>query len=150
VVKGSEGEDHKRGSMKEYQFADGYKPRLPNGAYEAQCFRFDNKFILGKAKKLFLHFRIVEQGEHHGKEIFMAFNMRYDDRIKQGSKYFKTWCMVNGWKMPSRNAKMSPRLFLNKIYRVETRTVKPKHHDKPMPEAFWYSIVDEIVEVVAG
>ncbi|BBO72074.1 hypothetical protein DSCA_60040 [Desulfosarcina alkanivorans] len=136
--------------MKEYRFAEGYKPRLPNGEYEAQCIRYDNKFVLGKTKKLFLHFKIIEQGEHNGKVIFMAFNMRYDDKIKQGSKYFKTWCMVNHWNLPSRNAKLSPRLFSNKIYKVKTRTVKPEHNKKQMPEPFWYSVVDEIVEVVAG
>jgi hypothetical protein len=79
----------------------------------------------------------------------MAFNMPYDRRIKSGSKYYKTWCMVNDWQKPSRNAKMSPRLFLNKIYKVKTRTVKPPHNGKEMPEQFWYSVVDEIIEVLA-
>ena len=45
---------------------------------------------------------------------------------------------------------MSPRLFLNKIYRVKTRTVKPKHNEEEMPQSFWYSVVDKIIEVVAG
>ena len=136
--------------MEEYKFGEDYKPRLPNGIYEAQCIRFDNRFSCGKAKKLFLHFKIVEPGEHHGKEIFEAFNMPYNGRIKQGSKYFKTWCMVNGWNRPSRNAKLSARLFVKKIFKVKTRTVKPEHNKQPMPESFWYSVVDEILEVVAG
>jgi len=86
---------------------------------------------------------------HFGKTIFMAFNIPYDRRIKQGSKYYKIWCMVNGYTKPSRNATMSPRLFLNKIYRVKIRTVKPRmpNSKKEMPEDFWYSIVDSIVEV---
>ena len=81
--------------------------------------------------------------------IFLAFNMRYDVKIKTGSKYYKTWCMVNKWTKPSRNAKMSPRLFINKIYNIKTRTVKPQHNGKDMPEDFWYSVVDEIIEVLA-
>jgi len=58
--------------------------------------------------------------------------------------------MVNGWRKPSRNAKMSPRIFLNKICRIKNRTVKPLHNKKEMPEDFWYSVVDEIIEVIAG
>ena len=129
---------------------DNYKPLLPNRIYEAQCVKYDNKFALGKTKKLFLNFRILDQGEHHGKEIFMAFNMPFNGKIKTGSKYYKTWCMVNGWQKPSRNAKMSPRLFKNKIFRIKTRTAKPKHNNKEMPENFWYSVVDEIMDVVTG
>lgn len=88
-------------------------------------------------------------GEHEGKEIFMAFNMPYNGKVKTGSKYYKTWCLVNNWQVPSRNAKMSPRLFLNKIFKVKTRTVKPKYNDNEMPEQFWYSVVDTIIEVLA-
>jgi hypothetical protein len=121
---------------------------LPNGIYDAQCVKYDSKFVLGKTRKVFLNFRIIEQGEHNGKIIFQAFNMPYDGRIKTGSKYYKTWCMVNGWNKPSRNAKMSPRLFLKKIYKVKTRTVKPAHNGKEMPKQFHYSVVDEILEVL--
>jgi hypothetical protein len=128
---------------------DDYKPLIPNGIYEAQCIKHDKKFVLGKTRKVFLNFKIVEPGEHQGKVIFQAFNMPYNGRIKTGSKYYKTWCMVNRWRRPSRNAKMSPRLFLNKIYKVETRTVKPPHNGKEMPEQYWYSIVDAILEVIA-
>ena len=77
----------------------------------------------------------------------MAFNMPYDKKIKSGSKYYKNWVMVNGWSKPSKNAKMSPRIFKNKIYEIRTRTTKPKHNGKEMPENFWYSVVDEILEV---
>ncbi len=130
-------------------WAEDYKPLIPDGFYEAQCIKYDSCFI-AKSKKTFLHFKILDAGEHFGKQIFMAFNMPYDEKIKMGSKYFKTWCMVNDWKKPSKNAKMSPRLFKNKIYKIKTRTVRPKHNRKEMPKDFWYSVVDEISEVVAG
>lgn len=132
-----------------YKFNEDYKPRLPDRIYEAQCISYDSKFVLGKTKKLFLNFKIIEMGEHQGKIIFLAFNMRYDDKIKQGSKYFKTWCQVNNWQKPTRNAKMSPRIFLNKIFKVKTRVTKPSHNGKEMPENFWYSVVDHIVEVMS-
>jgi len=136
--------------MKEIVCADNPKPLIPNGTYEAQCVRHDSGFCFGKSRKVFLYFKIIEQGEHHGKEIFQAFNMPYNKKMKAGSKYYKTWCMVNDWNQPSRNTKMAPRLFLNKICKIKTRTVKPKHNGKDMPDNFWYSVVDEILEVVAG
>jgi hypothetical protein len=129
--------------------AENYKPLIPVGVYEAQCISFDSNFHLGKTRKTFLHFQILDQGPHFEKQIFMAFNMPHKKKIRMGSKYYKTWCLVNGWKKPSKNAKMSPRLFINKIYKVKTRKVEPRHHGKKMPKEFWYSVVDEILEVVA-
>jgi len=123
-----------------------YRKLIPNSEYEAQCTGYDASFCLGKARKLFLTFKIVEPGKYHGIELFMAFNMPYEGRIKTGSKYYKKWCQVNGYMKPSRNAKMKPKLFVNKIYRIKTRTVKPEG----MPECFHYSVVDDILEVVAG
>ena len=135
--------------MEEFVCADDYWPLLPNGTYEAQCFRYESKHFGVNTLKLFLRFKII-QGEYQGKEIFMAFNMPPNGKIKTGSKYYQTWVDVNGWQKPSRNTKMSPRIFKNKIFKVETRTVKRKHNDKKMPDSFNYSIVDKILEVVAG
>ena len=134
--------------MAKYVCGPDNKVLLPNGRYEVQCIKYDDKFFLGKTQKLFLNFRVII-GEFEGSEIFMAFNMPFDKKIKTGSKYYKTWCMVNKWQKPSRNAKMSPRLFLNKVYKVKTRTVRPLHNGNPMPEQFWYSVIDEILEVIA-
>lgn len=136
--------------MKEFICSDD-RPLIPDGKYDAQCFAYDTKFCLGKTRKTFLNFVISEQGEHFEKEIFMAFNMPYDGKIKTGSKYYKTWCMVNGWQKPSRNAKMSPRIFINKLYKIKTRTVKPPQpNGEEMPKDFWYSVVDTIIEIQAG
>ena len=135
--------------MKDFVCDDDYKPLIPDGEYEAQCVEYNNQFCLGTARKTFLKFKILTEGEHHGKGLFMAFNMPYNGRIRTGSKYYKTWCMVNGWQQPSRNAKMAPKLFINKIYKVKTRTVKPSHNGKEMPEQYWYSVLDAILEVIA-
>ncbi len=134
--------------MQDYVCADDYKPLIPNATYTAQCIKYDSKFILGKTRKVFLNFKILTFGDCEGKEIFMAFNMPYNGKIKTGSKYYKTWVLVNNWRKPSRNAKMSPRMFLNKVYKIRTRTVKPRHNGQEMPRDFRYSVVDEIMEVV--
>ena len=94
--------------MKEFICSDD-RPLIPDGKYEAQCFAYDNKFCLGKTRKTFLKFVILDQGEHFEKKIFMAFNMPYDKKIRPGSKYYKTWVKVNGWSRPSRSESRSQR-----------------------------------------
>ena len=137
------------GILKDYVCDDDYKPLIPNGTYEAECIKYDNKFVFNTSRKTFLKFRVVG-GEHEGKVIFMAYNMPYQGRIKTGSKYYKDWVFVNNWNRPSKNAKMSPRLFFNKLYKIRTRTCIPKRNGQEMPEEYWYSVVDEIIEVIAG
>ncbi len=133
----------------EFVCEEDYRPLIPNGIYEAQCVSYNKGFVLGgKALKLFLHFIITEPGQYNGTPLFMAFNMPKNRKIKQGSKYYKTWCKVNGWQKPSRNAKMSPRLFKNKIYKIRTKAATPPYDGKNMPDTFKYSIVDSIVDVV--
>ena len=111
--------------MTDLRCGNDYWPLIPNGTYEAQCIKYDNKFVLGKTKKTFLAFRIVSFGEHEGKDIFQAFNMPYDGKIKTGSKYYKTWCMVNGWQRPSRNAKMSPHPVAKSFHTLDLESSPP-------------------------
>ena len=129
--------------------AEDYKPLIPDGVYEAQCIKHDEGFLMGKTRKLFLNFKILSQGEYYGVELFQAYNINHKKKISSGSKYYKTWVMVNGWNKPSKGAIMSARIFINKMFKIKTRTTKPKRDGKPMPENFWYSVVDEIIEVIA-
>jgi len=105
---------------------------------------------MGKNKKLFVIFKILNVGEHYGKTIMLVYNMPFSSGPRAGSKYYKDWVFLNGYKKPSRNAKMSPRIFQNKRMLIKTRTSKPKRNKKEMPETFWYSVVDQIIEVITG
>jgi hypothetical protein len=126
-------------------------PIMSDGIYMAQCTSYDLSFVMGRSRKLFLHFKILDEGEHFGKVLFMAFNMPNDGRIRPGSKYYKTYALVNGWRRPSRNSKMSPKLFKGKVYRIKTRKANPPQpNGKDMPDDFKYSVVDSIIEVVTG
>ncbi len=125
-----------------FTYAGDY-PLIENGIYEAQFVKSKDVLIC-KTWKRMLTFKITEPGKYHGIKLFMAFNMPYDKKVKQGSKYYKTYCMVNGWRKPTRNAILSPLIFKNKLFRIKTRKVIPELNKKPMPEQFWYSVVDEI------
>ncbi len=124
-------------------------PVIPDGTYDAVCFKHDKAFY-GKSLKLFLHFEIIAPGEYKGIKLFLPFNMSPNRRLAQGSKYYKAWVLVNGWKQPTRNAEMSPRLFINKVFKVETCKAKPKDNEINMPESQHYSKVKRIVEVLTG
>ena len=129
---------------KEYKAAGDYRPLIPDGLWDVQCIGYDDGYY-GKIPKLFLNFEIVGDGPYKGEQLFMSFNMPYDGHIPTGSRYYKTWSKVNG-KLPSRNAKMSPRIFLNKLFRVKTRTVVPKDDNDVLPTDFHYSIIENIIE----
>lgn len=131
----------------EFICSDDYYRLLPDGEYEAECVSHQDRFW-SKGRKLFLNFRITIPWEWKGERVFMAFNMPRDGRITPGMKYYRAWRAVNGGRPPSKNAKMSPRLFLYKHFRICTRTVKPKDNGEEMPSAYWYSVVDRILSVV--
>lgn len=124
-------------------------PLVPDGKYEAVCVGYDDSFVMGRFRKLFLHFQITQQGAHYGKTVFMAFNMPYNKKIRQGSKYYKTYVMANGNSRPRRNDRMSPRVFKGGIFEIKTRTCAPIFPSgKPMPQDFHYSVVDSICDAL--
>lgn len=118
-----------------------YPPLLPDGEYIAQCVRTDWGQYRG-SPKIYLRLRILE-GEYRNEEVFMAFNVPSDGRFYPGSKYYKAWTLARGNRPPSRNAKMSPSVFKNKVFRIRTRVVE-KSDD---PNHIKYSVADEIIEV---
>ena len=123
-------------------------PLIPDGVYEAQCVKYE--YSRKPYSKVYLKFKITEPGKHNGLRLFKPYSVPPNSgKPAQGSNYYKDWIMVNNWQPPSRNAKMSPKIFLNKIFKIRTRTAKPKRDGKEMPEQCWYSLVDVLVEVVA-
>ncbi len=128
----------------DYVANEDYRPYIPDGLWDVECIGYEKAYYRN-TPRLYLKFRVVSDGPYNGIELFMAFNMPYDGRIPVGSKYYKTWSKVNE-KLPSRNAKMSPRLFVNRLYRVKTRTVRPINGGEKLPDRFFYSVIDSIIE----
>lgn len=119
---------------------------LPDGIYEAVCVDYEISHGYGRMK-LYLHFEIISPEDHADKRVYMPMNLPKGNRITGiNTKYYKLWSMFNG-KRPSRNARMSPRVFKNKICRIRTKTRLPNDRD-PKPWEYQYSIVDEVLEVL--
>ena len=127
---------------------DGPLPRIPAGEYEAQCFKTEKKPFLGSEKKLYLHFIIID-GEHQGIKLFGVYNVNYKS-FPKASKYYTDWAIANEG-LPTRRERMSQNIFKNKVFLVKVRDTIPKYDDgKPKPEMFRYSVVDRIIEKLAG
>ena len=128
------------------------RPLIPEGRYNAQCIRCERSQSHHNSLKLFLTFKIID-GEHMGKELFMAINL-IDSRTKKpfrkipaGSKYYKNWTIANHNMRQNRQDRMSPKIFQNAIFEIQVRTVKPRYPDgkDELPEGFQYSVADFLI-----
>jgi hypothetical protein len=137
---------------KEIRFQDNEYPiYLEDGDYKVECIGYDEPVPFEHTKKLFLHFRILTE-PYAGEEIWAAFNLAFNHKVRPGSRYYKAWCLANGDRMPSRNAVMSPMIFKGKKFMARTRTVKPtrgmKRGTEEMGVEFWYSVVDHLKSLI--
>lgn len=135
----------------EYTPDELHRNLFPDGTYEVQYVSHNDGFVIGQNRKLFVIFKILSINEHYDKTIMLIYNMPLNNRPSASSKYYKDWVFLNGYNKPSRNTKMSPKIFQNKRLLIKTRVVKPKRNKKEiMPENFWYSVVGQIEEVLTG
>ena len=131
----------------DYYAADDDYALIPDGEYYAECTEYKLLNYDGKKKKLYLCFQIFMDGDAGLKNVYMSFNMPLDNRIGTRSKYYKAWRMAHG-RPPTKNAKLSPRIFKNKFYKIKTRTVKQFENGEARPDDKYYSVVDEIMLVI--
>jgi len=122
------------------------QPLISEGKYEASFIRAERKKLWGGIK-VFLWFRITTPGEPMGEKLYLACNL--PQRITNSSKYYRCWVVAAGRK-PTRHDRMSTSVFRNKIFEVSVRTVKESSKQRPLNSELQYSVVDEILEVVAG
>jgi hypothetical protein len=129
--------------------ADENRPLIPEGTYHAQCIRIEKGYSHYKSLKMFLRFKIIDNGPQMDTELFMAMNLldtktgKPFKKVPIGSKYYDSWVIANNNILPSRNDRMSSNIFRNVLFEVVVRTVKPKFPDgTEKPDCFYYSIVD--------
>ena len=70
--------------------------------------------------KFYLTFTLLDDA-HAGIALPMFFRPSHFPT----SRYYRAWLIANG-RPPSRNARLSPRVFVNKVFRVLVETVKPR------------------------
>ena len=124
-------------------------PKLvPAGDYEVSFVRVEEKKLWGRSRA-FLHFRVIQPGEHFGVLLFMAVTLPANGRFSMSSKYLQQWSLAAG-KRPSRHDRLTTRVFRNKIFLARVRTVTQDHDSKEREATWHYSVIDKLVEVRAG
>ncbi len=128
-----------------------YPVRVTDAEYLATCVKAfgPHKSIYGNT--VYLTFRIIE-GQYAGQTIPMF--LRFS--TFPTSNFFRCWCIANEG-LPSRNARLSPRMFLGKTYTIRTVTVRPRQRitgkdgkirsGDPLPDFLAYSKVDCLVRL---
>ena len=129
-------------------------PLIPEGNYELGFVRAEEKAHLwGGRRKMFLHFKIVQPGEHFGKVLFMSANLPVNGRFSISSKFLQQWVLAAG-KAPNRHDRLSMSVFRGKVFLGKVRTVKDfvdcSGKTQTRDPASFYSVVGQLLEVVAG
>jgi len=66
-------------------------------------------------------------------------------QVARSSKFYRAWTLANGNRRPSRRDRMSPDIFIGRVFRARTRVVKTDSRGKRLPNAQWYSVIDEFL-----
>lgn len=124
-------------------------PLVPEGEHwEAGMVRAERGNVAGR-EKAFVIFRLTTPGDYFGVELFMSCTIPAHGRWARSSKFYMAWLMAAG-KEPTRRDRLSTRIFAGKLFRVRVRTVKRTWQNAPLPPHLQYSIIDCLLEVVAG
>lgn len=125
--------------------AQPYPCLIPEGEYLAiasRVYRDDQSRTFGP--RIYVYFCIFD-GEYSGKEMRMYLR----PSVYPTSNYYRAWAIANGGPPRSRGTKISPRMFLGKLFRVRVATVRPRQRiigsdgkARPgdvLPDHLWYS-----------
>lgn len=123
-------------------------PLIPAGEYEVTFHGAEEKRLWGK-NRLFLHFRVAQQGEYLGQALFMAVTMPTNGSFSISSKYLAQWSLAAG-NRPARRDRLSTKVFRGKLFLARVRTVKNGHDGKERSASWHYSVIDSLLEVRAG
>lgn len=126
---------------------------IPEGLYLVQFVRADPvvRVFGADGYRLYLHWLIMEMGPCFETELFQSF--QYYNKWPFRSKFYCNWTVANGGQKPRARTRMSCAVFKGKIFRAQISTAKPKYQHGPLkgkakPASLWYSVVDELLEIV--
>lgn len=128
-------------------------PLIPEGEYSLAFVRAERKNNLWGRTKLFLHFAVIDPGEHHGKVLFMSMNFPQSGNFPLTSKFLQQWSIASGVQ-PRRRDRLSTKVFKGKAFVGHVRTVKFFVHSdkkmKPRDPSTYYSVISHLIEVLVG
>ena len=132
--------------------ADDKRLLIPEAEYLAQCIEL--KVIrYFDSQRLRLWFKILE-GKYTETILEHFLNLmdgKTGNRFKSvppASNYYKNWCIANYCRQPERRDRMSYRIFMNGIFRVQVRNAYPRFPNsrQRMPEGLQYSVISYLIK----
>lgn len=133
-------------------------PRIPDAQYNVSLISYqvtEMKMFRG-ALRLFAIFKIVDAGPCFGKEIYAAWPVSRTTKsggktrcaVKAKSDLYLMLCRLLGLRLRADRISLSP--LMGCVLLVKTRTVNKNHRQRPYPDFLKYSVVDDVIEIVAG
>ena len=130
--------------------AEVYPGLLPEADYLVSCASAFGPYRSRQfGEKIILTFQVIE-GRYAGERI----QAYYRPSRHPTSRWYRAWALANDG-LPSRNAKLSPRIFRGKIFRAAVSTVRPRHRDTgpdgkvrygdELPKLFHYSKISNLL-----
>jgi hypothetical protein len=124
-------------------------PLVPEGTYEVVFVRAEKARIWDARQKVFLHFRIMDQGAYLDRALFMIVTFPTHGRLSLSSKYLREWSLAAGTR-PTRRDRLSTQVFRHKVFLARVRTVTKDHLRQERPRHAQYSVIDTLLEVRTG
>ena len=119
------------------------RPLIPPGIYHAVFIRFERKQLFtNDYSKLFVHFRIVDDGPCHGTELYRSYNLHR--KTRRESDLFKELKRING-RQVKRGEKLPLKLFGERVLKVNVRTVEKNSKQMTLPDDERYSVIAEVL-----
>ena len=133
----------------DFNFKLDVPPLIPEGTYEVGFIRAEKKRMWGGVLKVFLWFKITNPGAHFGQNLYLACNL--PKRLPTSSKYYRIWVLAAGHRPDRLEAsRMSPIIFIGKGCKVLVKTVKESGDQQLLPPELHYSIIQNLIEKIAG
>ena len=124
--------------------ADGPPPKIPEGEYTIGFLRAETGILRGK-RRVFLWFRIVDPGEHVGKELYLCCPVPENGKFGMGSKLVEAWRIAKG-QWPTRRDRLSVNVFRGLYFRAAIKTVMKNQDGEERPVDQHYSKIDHLIE----
>jgi hypothetical protein len=129
---------------------DPFTTRIPDGQVRVVFEHREDGYAFG-SPRWFCWFRISEEGTHQGLPLLRIYNVPRGARIPRSHNLAIDYMALIGRRPP---AKLRPERFLRDCeVLARVVTVRERVTDRgrvKLPEACWYSRVDELITITAG
>ena len=131
--------------------------RVPPGEYQLAFESYRTALVYGRIPKVGLKFKIIDQGEHFGKELYRWYNVKGITGKPRKSGGFKVGrngdFLIEYLTLFPTQLKRLDRIsfsgFRKNVIRGRVETVKRNSRQKPLPEILQYSIIRELTGIGA-